>query len=165
MNKIRRQLTLFLDDHYSTEIETIRRKYNPDQYKLIRSHVTLCREDEIEDLAKIKINISQLDLDSIRINFDQLMRFSNQKGVMISAKHDNHQYHYLRQAILKDCNIPLTFPYPHITLMHPRNSTCTDEIFDEIKKIKIPESILFKEFSLIQQTDDNEWELLETFQM
>ena len=165
MKQIRRQLTLFLDDHYSTEIETIRRKYNPVQYKLIRSHITLCREDELENLAQIKLNLSLLDEDSISINFDRLIRSADQNGVMIGAKHDNHQYHHLRQVILKGCDLPITFPDPHITLMHPRNSICTDEIFNEIRKIKIPESILFKEISLIQQTDGSEWKILETFQM
>ncbi|NMR33228.1 hypothetical protein HIO71_03290 [Chryseobacterium aquaticum] len=57
MNKTRRQLTLFLDDHYSTEIETIRRKYNPVQYKSIKSHVTLCREDELENMVFCDLSI------------------------------------------------------------------------------------------------------------
>ncbi len=41
MKQIRRQVTLFLDDHYSTQIETIRREYDPVQFGVIRSHVTL----------------------------------------------------------------------------------------------------------------------------
>lgn len=156
MKQIRRQETLFLHDHYSTEIETIRRKYNPVQFGLIRSHVTLCREDELENLAQVKLNLSLLDEDSISINFDRLIRSSDQNGVMIAAKYDNHQFHHLRQVILKGCDADIHYPEPHITLIHPRNSICTDKILNEIRKIKIPESILFKEISLIQQIDGNQ---------
>lgn len=165
MNILRKQLTLFLDDHYATEIEKIRKKYNPVQFNLIRSHVTLCREEELENLDQVKLNLSSLDVDSMKINFDHLIRFSQQNGVMISSKTNNHEFNHLRQLVLKGCNAEINHSEPHITLMHPRNSICTDEIFKDIRKVKIPESVIFKEISLIQQVDGNKWKILETFQM
>ena len=48
MNVVRRQLTLFLTEQNQI-IEEIRATYNPKQFELIKAHVTLCREDEIED--------------------------------------------------------------------------------------------------------------------
>lgn len=164
MNKLRRQLTLFLDHSDTLEIEEIRKKYNPVQFNLIRAHVTLCREEELDNLAQVKFNLSTLDIDSVKIHLDRLIRFSEQRGVMITAKR-NDQFHKLRQIILKDCDIMNTYGNPHITLMHPRNSCCTDEIFKEIIKLKIPESIIFKEISLIQQTDGHAWQVLESFPM
>lgn len=89
MNKTRTQLTMFLDHHYSAEIESVRKKYDPVQYRIIRSHVTLCREDEIEDMAKIKLNLRLLNLGSIVIDFDQLIRFAHQKGVMMVSEFEN----------------------------------------------------------------------------
>jgi 2'-5' RNA ligase len=163
--KSRRQLTLFLDDEYTTEIEKLRKRYNPVQFHLIRPHVTLCREEELEDLNHIKHNLRSLNLGRIRVNFDKLIRFSDQNGVMITAEEDNEQYHNLRRIILKGCDIPINFPEPHITLMHPRSSTCTDGIFNEIRKMNIPKSILFKEISLIQQTDGAKWETLNIFKI
>jgi len=47
----RKQITIFLDETEAIPIEAIRKRFNPRQYKLIKSHITLCREDEIEDLA------------------------------------------------------------------------------------------------------------------
>ena len=41
----RKQLTLFVKDVQAKAIEAIRRQYNPEQYALIKAHVTLCRED------------------------------------------------------------------------------------------------------------------------
>ena len=58
----RKQLTLFLEEKECKIIETIRKKYNPRQYELIKSHITLCREDEIEDIKHIKRNLENLDV-------------------------------------------------------------------------------------------------------
>ena len=47
MPEIRRQATLFL--RHRESVESIRRQFNPAQAELISAHVTLCREDEVED--------------------------------------------------------------------------------------------------------------------
>lgn len=164
-DNVRRQLTLFLENHYSKDVEEIRKKYNSVQFHLIRSHVTLCREDELKNLAQIKNNLKSLNLGFITINFDKISRFSDGDGVTISASENNLQYHQLRQMVLKGSNIEVKYPKPHITLMHPRNSTCTNEIFNSITKFNIPKSILFREVSLIEQIDTNEWKIIETFKI
>lgn len=162
---IRRQLTLFIDDQQSQDIEDIRKKYNPVQFRLIRSHVTLCREHELENLDQIKENLKSLHLGSIFIHLDRVVRFSDGKGVMIAADEINPGYHHLRQLVLKNLGFEIKFPQPHITLMHPRNSTCTDEIFGEINKINIPETLFFTEISLIEQEGDKEWKIIQTFKI
>jgi 2'-5' RNA ligase len=162
---IRRQLTMFIGDHQSQDIEDIRKKYNPVQSRLIRSHVTLCREHELKNLDQIKENIKSLHLGSIFIHLDRVVRFSDGKGVMIHADEINPGYHHLRQLVLKNIGFEIKFPQPHITLMHPRNSTCTDEIFGEINKISIPKTLFFTEISLIEQEADNEWKIIRTFKI
>ncbi len=163
--RIRRQLTLFIDDHYSENIEKIRGKYNPVQFDLIRSHVTLCREDELENLPEIKHRLKSLNFKSVALNFNKIIRFSGGKGLMIPTDETDLQYHYLRHHILKDLHIELQFPRPHITLMHPGNSTCTDEIFNEINEVIFPASIIFNKVSLIEQVEGSKWEIIETFQL
>jgi 2'-5' RNA ligase len=54
-------------------------------------------------------------------------------------------------------------PVPHITLMHPRNSTCTDEIFEELKKLKFALTMKFDRISLIEQVNNGKWKILENF--
>ena len=161
---VRRQLTLFIDDRYAKKIEEIRKKYNPVQFNLIRSHVTLCREDEIENLSEVKNNLKSLKAKPIVINFKKILRFSNGNGVMILAV-NNLQYDHLRDLVLKDINVTRQFPQPHITLLHPRNSICTDEIFKEIKKVVFPASICFDKISLIEQVDFSTWMTTATFQL
>jgi hypothetical protein len=157
----RRQLTLFVDTKYSKEIEKIRQEYNPVQYDLIKAHVTLCREDELENSAQIAENLASLNHEPITIHFDKIIRFSDEQGVCISALPDNSEYHSLRNAILK--NTGMRFPEPHITLMHPRNASCTNEIFETIRRMKFPEQIRFDRISFIEQASGGKWNIVNEY--
>ncbi len=86
MPEIRRQLTLFISNQNET-IEKIRAEFNPEQYKLIAAHVTLCREDEIGPIEKVIENIKCITWRKpILIEFNPPERFENGKGALIPAK-------------------------------------------------------------------------------
>jgi hypothetical protein len=51
----------------------------------------------------------------------------------------------------------------HITLIHPRNSTCTDAIFEQIKELKFPTVLEFGKISLIEQRNGGKWNVLQEF--
>lgn len=160
-NKIRRQLTLFLELQDSENIEKIRQQFNPRQSELIKSHVTLCREDEIENLAQVLTNLRRLTKTEITIKFGEVKRFDNGKGVFLPANYDI-EFQELRRKILEtDDNSRKK--EPHITLMHPKNSTCTDNIFEQIKKVNLPSKLKFKRISLIEQKDGGQWNILQEF--
>ena len=133
---MRRQLTLFISDQ-NEEIEKIRAEFNPVQFELIAAHITLCRENELENLNKVVSNIKTIGLvKSLQIEFSSAERFADGKGVFIPAKTENYDFHELRKKILYETQEFNQNYLPHITLMHPRNSTCSDEIFDQIKNYK-----------------------------
>ncbi len=162
---IRQQLTLFVDRKYSQEIEDVRSLYNSKQYALIDSHVTLCREDEIQNSEAIFNNLNQLEASKIIIRFGQVKRFENGRGVVLPAFGDNEQYHLLRSKVLNNSGASVRRPEPHITLMHPRNSNCTDSNFTEIQKINFPTHLEFHTISLIQQINGGQWEVLKTYNL
>ena len=54
---------------------------------------------------------------------------------------------------------------PHITLMHPRNSTCTDDIFQQISKVILPAVITFEKISLIEQIGQEPWKIIQEFDL
>ena len=145
-------------------IEKIRAEFNPVQFKLIPAHVTLCRENEIEHIEKVIENIKSLSLDNpLRIEFDKVEGFDNGKGLFIPAKKLNDGFIELRKSILKGL---IEFPvvhHPHITLMHPRNSTCTDQIFSEIIKYNLPTEFNFDTISLIEQSSGGPWKIKNQF--
>ena len=165
MAKKRIQLTLFVDENNSEPIEKIRKEFNPEQYELIKSHVTLCREHELEQIDIILQTLSELNHSYITIDFGPVKRFASEKGVLIPAKISNPQFEKLRRIILKHVYANPEKQDPHITLMHPGNSTCTDPIFKEIENLKIPDKLKFKKISLIEQEEGKKWTILKEFDL
>lgn len=165
MTPKRKQLTLFIKEADSKLIESVRQKFNPKQYELIKSHVTLCREDELIPLEKVIDNLSKLNLSSIAVQFGEAIRFSNGKGVLLPSVGENESFQLLRKNILSVVHKNPRIHQPHITLMHPRNSTCTDAIFKEIEKVKFPCELKFRTVSLIEQEMGKEWKVLRRFEL
>jgi len=164
-NNSRIQLTLFVRQNDSITIEAVRKKFNPEQYTLIKNHVTLCREDELEDIDKILENLRQLKTNPISITFDDVKRFSEGKGVLIPAKTENSSFDILRNIVLNGVIENPRKQEPHITLLHPRNSTCTNAIFEEIKNIPFPKQLTFDTISLIEQELGKKWNTIAEFKL
>ena len=165
MASIRRQLTLFVADRSAGVIEKIRQKYNPAQYALIKSHVTLCREDELIQIESIVKTLEKIKFAPVVIQFDNPIRFNDGKGVLLPAKGENSSFQLLRKAVLKDV---IEFPRiaePHITYMHPRNSSCTDEIFKQICQYDSPHEIHFYKISLIEQYGTEKWQIIQSYDL
>jgi cellobiose-specific phosphotransferase system component IIA len=165
MLKKRIQLTLFVSEKNSGQIEKIRQKFNPAQYALIKSHVTLCREEKLEQLDRVIDNLEKLEYEAITIHFGGAIRFANGTGVLLPAIGNRDEYHTLREKILQGISNNQDIPEPHITLMHPRNSLCTDEIFEQIKNYNLPTRLTFSTISLIEQEPRMEWQVLRQFKL
>ncbi len=161
----RTQLTLFLPTPEFTQIEAIRRTHNPAQHALIPAHVTLCREDELVPIEAVLKNLANLEMAAITVDFGPVTRFSEGKGVMLPAIGDNAPFQQLRAAILRGIIENPRRHEPHITLMHPRNSTCTDAIFEQIASHVFPAKIRFEKISLIEQEMGKEWQVLQEFRL
>lgn len=162
---IRRQLTLFVNPKDAETIEQIRQEFNPKQFALIKCHVTLCREDEIENLEQVISNLQSLRQEEIDIEFGKATRFDNGKGLFLPATTNNASFQTLRRKVLFGLNDNQRKQEPHITLMHPRNSTCTDAIFQQIESVKLPTQIKFNTISLIEQENGGAWKILQEFQL
>ncbi|MBK8555893.1 MAG: 2'-5' RNA ligase family protein [Lewinellaceae bacterium] len=165
MNTKRLQLTLFVEAHNAVPLEKVRRAFNPAQYALIKSHVTLCREDEIAPLEQVKMNLVQLVFPKLSIDFGPPVRFDEGRGVLLPAFGPNEIFHQLRSHILQGIIRTPRRHEPHITLMHPRNSICTDVIFAQLQTTVFPSSMVFKRISLIEQEIGMPWSILETFDL
>jgi 2'-5' RNA ligase len=161
----RRQLTLFVQKKNAKNIEDVRSKFNPKQRKLIDSHVTLCREDEIADMDKVLHNLTYLKQKIVCIKFGQVTRFDNGKGVLIPATGVNEEFQELRKKILTGVVDKPRRQEPHITLVHPINSNLTDKIFEIIENVNLPTQLNFKTISLIEQIPGGQWTVLKIFDL
>lgn len=162
---LRRQLTLFVAENDAKIIETVRTAFNPIQRKLIDCHVTLCREDEIACLEKVIENLNNSNLKAITIQFGKPIRFNEGKGVLLPANANNKAFDELRKQILLGVINNPRQHQPHITLMHPRNAICTNEIFQKICQLQFPSELIFKEIALIEQLNGGVWKTIQTFQL
>lgn len=156
MDSNRVQLTLFIPESKSATIEEIRSRYNPVQHNLIAAHVTLCREDELSSLEAVLKNLEQLDFPAFTIPFSTPIRFDNGKGLLLPAL-DDSTFQELRKLVLKRIINQPRLHAPHLTLMHPRNSTCTDLLYREILAINLPDRLHFNQISLIEQVNGSAW--------
>jgi hypothetical protein len=165
MKKTRKQLTLFLEEEESDSIETIRKRFNPTQHQIIRSHITLCREDEIEEMETILYNLEHLKASHFELELSELIRFSEGKGVLIKVIDSKSHFKNLRKLILKNIIAEPREHQSHITLMHPRNSICNDFIFEEIQKIELPKRLSIKRITLIEQEIGKKWNVLKEYKL
>jgi len=117
----------------------------------------LFREDELVNIDLVLHNLKNINQKTITLFFEKPIRFDNDKGVLMMAVGANKAFHQLRKQVLHGLINDPGKHEPHITLMHPRNSTCTDEIFEAITKVKLPKQLSFNTISLIEQTDGGSW--------
>ena len=163
LQRIRQQLTLFLKDGETEAIEALRKEFNPRQHELIAAHVTLCREDEIRNWEQVRSNLNKLSQISINLVFSKCLRFSEGKGVYLEHDGETGGFDQLRAQVLEGTSHSIRKHEPHITLMHPRNSICTDETFAQFQELTLPLSFSFTETCLIEQVGAGPWKVLETF--
>lgn len=161
----RKQLTLFLEASESAAIEAIREQFNPKQFALIKSHITLCREDEIEDLDRILNNLAQMEVEEFELSVKGLKRFSEGRGVFIAIADDKKAFRQLRARVLQYGKATPREHQAHITLMHPRNSTCDDEKFKAIQQFELPEKLSIKKVCLIEQEMGQVWRTLQEYRL
>ncbi|MBL0133793.1 MAG: 2'-5' RNA ligase family protein [Chitinophagaceae bacterium] len=165
MSTTRTQLTLFVSPA-NEAIEKIRANYNPVQYALIPAHVTLCREDEILEMDKVTENMRSIKMDSpLSIKFGKAERFNEGKGLWLPAIGNLDSFNNLRKTLLKGIIDSPRPALPHITLIHPRNGSCTDEIFNSLKNIQLPSSLIFDAISIIEQQNSDKWKVINEFKL
>lgn len=151
---IRRQASLYLRDQF--QIESIRLRYNPVQACLIPAHVTLCREDEVVDWDALRKRLESFRPFEMSFTFDTPVRQDSFVFLPVSAGLDS--FHKFRRIILSE---QARMQTPHVTLIHPRNGFCTDEIFvDILAAFPSPFQYTFREVMLIEQEDGGPWRVL-----
>jgi 2'-5' RNA ligase len=149
----RRQASLFLPDQF--QIESVRFRHNPAQARLIPAHVTLCREDEVADWDAFRARLASLCPFEITLGFGVPVRENDFVYLPVCEGQDSFQE--FRCAILaKDARKQT----PHVTIIHPRNGSCTDQIFADISATISSFQYTFREVMLIEQEDDGVWSLI-----
>ncbi len=157
----RRKATLYLPMPARTVVEAIRCRFNPVQFNLIKAHVTLCREDEVPDWSELESRLATLKEINITISFGRPRRDGNL--IYLPAMDSTESFDSLRSVLLSTKTSQPRKHNAHLTLVHPRNGSCSDAEFCEISNQVAPFTAVFREVSLIQQIDSGPWHDLATF--
>lgn len=151
----RRQASLYLPDGEARRrIEILRRRFNPAQAALIPAHVTLCREDEVADWEVLAARAQALRPITVSLRFGPPVREGNL--VFLPATGPVAEFDELRAALLSGEQAPRR-ETPHITLVHPRNGTCDDAAFADIRAATVPFTVVFTTIMLIEQRNGGVW--------
>jgi hypothetical protein len=154
----RRQASLFLTS--VPLIDGIRARFNPVQSKLIASHVTLIREDEVDDWPLSGEIASTIPIPELTLQFGG-PQLDDDGLLYLPCVGGTAEFDRLRETLLGS---PAARKHsPHITLIHPRNGKCSDESFREIAGIIKPFEHTFREIAFIEQRNGGAWRTLETF--
>lgn len=159
---LRHQLTLFAESPQAALLEQVRQQFDPVQFHLIGAHITLCREQELYPLEDVLPRLRQLQFPALTLSLGVPEHFSEGRGVWLPVWPVSPAYHALRAAILGEKS-DLPMPYAHLTLLHPRNTTCTEEAWAYIRSLPLPTTLTFQEVSLIRQRAGDPWEVLDVF--
>jgi hypothetical protein len=129
-------------------------RWNPLQAQLIRSHVTLIREDEVDDWSQLAKRLQGVPV-SLCLEFGSPKR--QQHFVYYPCIAGQAAFHQLRCELLQVKSEAVRVQEPHITLIHPRNGVCTDATFAEVLQMAAPFSCHFHEVTLIEQAQGGRW--------
>ncbi len=157
------QLTLFVPPPQSASIEAVRLAFNPVQQRLIKSHITLCREDELVPLSAVLSNLQNLRYPVLSLELGHAIRFQEGRGVLLPIVNGTNDFRQLRETVLRGIHNHPKLHEPHLTLLHPRNATCTDGVFTQIQRTALPAVIVFDKISLIEQEEGGPWVTVDEF--
>lgn len=157
---IRRQVTLYVPPPVKARIDAIRERYNPAQHALIAAHVTLCRDEDDIDWEALERRAEWMSPFEVRLRFGAPVKEENL--VYLPVVGSTAAFDALRCEVLEDPHCRRQ--EPHITLVHPRNGTCTDKAFAELHALfETGLEVTFEQFTLIRQIDGGPWENRRSF--
>jgi 2'-5' RNA ligase len=155
---------MFVPGDVAIDFEELRRALDPIQSLLIPAHVTLCREDELNQISdsELRVRLSRVHLKSITLRFGRPEAFDGH-GILLTCIGGASDFRSLREHVLG--SITIREQRPHITLAHPRNPKSPGNSL--ARALSLPEviSITFPAIRLIEQHGVQPWKVLQQFKL
>jgi len=160
----RRQLSLFVPVAEGAQLEKVRHELDPVQAALIPAHVTLCREDEIDQLSvsEIKARLQRSAAKPLTLSFGSPVIFQGH-GLLLPCVAGEREFHELRTHLLGTTAIRRHAP--HITLAHPRNPASTNRTLSDVIGLPYTLSYRFVAITSIEQVGGANWRVLREFML
>ncbi|MBC7880458.1 MAG: 2'-5' RNA ligase family protein [Anaerolineae bacterium] len=162
MPKIRKQLSMYVPTYAAQDIEAVRKVVDPIQSSLIPAHITLCREDELPELSKLKDRLNKIPFKPLTLSFGKPEIFSGH-GLLLNCIEGEYEFQRLREYVLDSKGI--RNQKPHITLAHPRNPKSAGNLVSGTSQLPEIIEITFPTIYLIEQEMGEPWHVLERYEL
>jgi 2'-5' RNA ligase superfamily len=160
--RTRKQLSMYVPSPDGIQLELVREALDPVQAGLIPAHVTLCREDEIDQLStsEIEATLRSSALRPVTLCFGRPVIFQGH-GVLLPCVAGEQAFHQLRTHVLGTTAIRRHAP--HITLAHPRNPPSSKSSLADAMGLPDNLSYTFAKIAYIEQIGAAPWRVLQGF--
>lgn len=161
---VRRQLTLFLSGETAAAVEAVRRVVDPEQYRLIPAHVTLCREEELAAIPveELEARVAAGPARRLALEFGRAEHFDGH-GIRLRCVAGGGDFQALRQLVLASQEIARL--RPHITLAHPRNPRAPGNSLETAWTLPPRWGARLSWLHLIEQESGQPWRRLAMFEL
>lgn len=132
---------------------------DPVQHALIAAHLTLGREDELDDVAGLHDRLRDAPPPPLELTFGPA-ESSTGHGVLLPCTSGAGDFAALRAAVLDRHDLRIA--HPHLTLAHPRNPRAPGNDIALAHQLPSPHRIRFDTISLIEQREGAPWRTLWT---
>ncbi|HYG10302.1 MAG TPA: 2'-5' RNA ligase family protein [Pyrinomonadaceae bacterium] len=153
---------MYVPPDAAREIEAVRRIVDPIQSRLIPAHVTLCREDELGDLASIQTRLRRVPFEPLTLRFGKPVAFAGH-GLLLECVEGEGRFRALREYLLASSRV--RDQKPHITLAHPRNPRSAGNSLSNTSALPEVIEVTFPSIYLIEQERGKPWQLLEKYEL
>jgi 2'-5' RNA ligase len=151
---VRHVALFFISEPLSSEIDTLRRLWDPKMAARLAAHVTLIYSNEVSDVDLLKNRILQMSrtMGPFRVHLGRAKFFgSPTRGIYVMVDDIDKGISRLREQILQP---PLTDqwkPYlPHVTLLHPRSAAHGEQAWESLKDVSYECDIYLERICLIE---------------
>lgn len=151
---------MLVPNDVATPLEALRCILDPIQRGLIAAHVTLCREDELAEIAPSVWwdRVDRWQGGSLELSFGPAERFSGH-GILLLCVSGQEVFSELRRHVLGKEDVRLQ--KAHITLAHPRNAIAKGNDLSITRSLPVPLRIRFDRISHIRQAGADPWQLVD----
>lgn len=153
---------MYVPENAAKAIEEVRKTVDPIQSRLIPARITVCREDELGDLSKLKSRLSNIPFKPLTLRFGKPEIFSGH-GLLLDCIEGADQFRLLREYLLDSKSI--RNQTPHITLAHPRNPKLVGNSLGATVALSAIATINFSTIYLIEQEAGEPWRILARYEL
>jgi 2'-5' RNA ligase len=153
---------MYAPENAAKAIEEVRKTVDPIQSRLIPAHITLCREDELEDNSKLHDRLSNIPFKPLTLRFGKPEIFSGH-GLLLNCIEGADDFRLLREYLLDSKSI--RNQTPHITLAHPRNPKSSGNLLSATANLPDIITINCSTIYLIEQEASEPWRILARYEL